>query len=209
MPATDRDKTVQQWPSPWPYDFPVSGTAKTAEDKVERLAVSDPKPKQGVTRRQVFASTIIGWGAFATAGGVGSLGVVRFLFPNVNFEPPQEFATKAKSEFIPEQVEEEWKESHGVWMVNTAGKLMAISTVCTHLGCTPNWLTGEQKFKCPCHGSGYYINGVNFEGPTPRPLERYRVYEDAITGAVIVDKNSKCRVELGTCEAPGFFLPTA
>ena len=36
----------------------------------------------------------------------------------------------------------------------------------------PNWLDGEQKFKCPCHGSGFYMTGVNFEGPAPRPLER-------------------------------------
>ena len=30
----------------------------------------------------------------------------------------------------------------------------------------------RSKFKCPCHGSGYYRTGINFEGPTPRPLER-------------------------------------
>ena len=50
--------------------------------------------------------------------------------------------------------------------------------MCTHLGCTPNWLSEENKFKCPCHGSGYYMNGVNFEGPTPRPLERFAVTVD-------------------------------
>ena len=157
----------------------------------------------------MFASTIIGWGAFASAGGIGTLGVVRFLFPNVNFEAPQEFQTAPKSTFGAEAVDESWKETHAVWMVNTGGQLIALSTVCTHLGCTPNWLTGEKKFKCPCHGSGYYINGVNFEGPTPRPLERFRVYEDPITGKVVVDKNVKCQVEQGTCATPNFYLPTA
>ena len=33
----------------------------------------------------------------------------------------------------------------------------------------------EQKFKCPCHGSGFYITGINFEGPAPRPLERWAI----------------------------------
>ena len=33
----------------------------------------------------------------------------------------------------------------------------------TALGCTPNWLEAEFKFKCPCHGSGFYISGINFE----------------------------------------------
>jgi hypothetical protein len=47
--------------------------------------------------------------------------------------------------------------------------------VCTHLGCSPNWLPAENKFKCPCHGSGFYMSGVNFEGPAPRPLERARI----------------------------------
>ena len=83
---------------------------------------------------------------------------------------------------------------------------MAVSTVCTHLGCTPNWLQGDQKFKCPCHGSGYYINGVNFEGPTPRPLERFAVSVDAVSGYVRVDKTVKCQVELGTCDASQFYI---
>ena len=46
----------------------------------------------------------------------------------------------------------------------------ALSTVCTHLGCTPNWLPVESKFKCPCHGSGFRMTGIHFEGPAPRPL---------------------------------------
>lgn len=200
--------SAQQWPSPWPYDFPVEGSAQTAADKVARLDVGTRTPLT-VSRRNLFSAAMVGWGAFATAGGIGTLGVVRFLFPNVNFEPPQEFETKPKAEFGAESVDETWKESNGVWIVNTAGRLIAVSTVCTHLGCTPNWLAGEQKFKCPCHGSGYYINGVNFEGPTPRPLERYAVREDPITGKVVVDKNAVCRVELETCESPTFYLPTA
>ena len=154
----------------------------------------------------LFGAAAAGWGLFAAAGGIGTLAVVRYLFPNVNFEPPQEFETSPPSAFGPESVTTTWKESNAVWMVNTQGRLIALSTVCTHLGCTPNWLTGEQKFKCPCHGSGYYIDGVNFEGPSPRPLERFRVYVNPITGNVVVDKNSKCREELGTCEASSFYI---
>jgi cytochrome b6-f complex iron-sulfur subunit len=132
--------------------------------------------------------------------------MVRFLFPNVSFEPPQVFHTAVPTSFAPNTVDETWK-SRGVWMANTGGRIIAISTTCTHLGCTPNWLIGEQKFKCPCHGSGYYINGVNFEGPTPRPLERYKISVDAVTGEVIVDKTVKCQVEQGTCDSPDFYLP--
>ena len=207
-PKTDTPRPVQEWPSPWPYDFPVEGAAKDAGDKVARLDVGE-REALPVTRRGLFSAAFVGWNAFAAAGGLGTLGLVRFLFPNVNFDPPQQFQTKEKSAFSAETVDETWKESDAVWMVSTAGKLMAISTICTHLGCTPNWLVGDKKFKCPCHGSGYYINGVNFEGPTPRPLERYRVYEDTLTGKVVVDKTAKCRVELGTCDNPQFYIPVA
>ena len=36
-------------------------------------------------------------------------------------------------------------------------------------------LSAENKFKCPCHGSGFRTTGINFEGPAPRPLERARI----------------------------------
>lgn len=209
MAGTDRGSKVQQWPSPWPYDFPVEGTATSAAEKVERLAIRDSKAPLTMTRRSLLGPAAAGWMAFAGAGGIGTLATVRFLFPNVSFEPPQEFETKEASAFSEGQVDESWKESNAVWMVRTEGRLMAISTVCTHLGCTPNWLAGEKKFKCPCHGSGYYINGVNFEGPTPRPLERFRVSINPVTQKVVVDKNSKCRVELGTCDTSSYYIDMA
>ena len=130
---------------------------------------------------------------------------MRFLFPNVSFEKPQVFRCAPIETFAKDTVDESWKESNAVWIVNTEGRIVAISTVCTHLGCTPNWLSAENKFKCPCHGSGYYMNGVNFEGPTPRPLERFKVTVDA-TGVLVVDKTQKCQVELATCDAPAFYI---
>jgi cytochrome b6-f complex iron-sulfur subunit len=51
------------------------------------------------------------------------------------------------------------------------------------------------------------MNGVNFEGPAPRPLERFRVYVDPVDGKVVVDKTVKCQVELGTCDTSQFWLP--
>ena len=67
---------------------------------------------------------------------------------------------------------------------------------------------GRRKFKCPCHGSGYYITGVNFEGPAPRPLERMaiRVAED---GALEVDKSRKFQEEMGQWNDPASFVPVA
>ena len=93
----------------------------------------------------------------------------------------------------------------GVWVVNYEynGKrqIYALRAVCTHLGCTPNWLEGEQKFKCPCHGSGFYKDGINFEGPAPRPLERYAI-RLADDGQLEVDKSKIFQEEIGQWSDP-------
>jgi cytochrome b6-f complex iron-sulfur subunit len=74
------------------------------------------------------------------------------------------------------------------------------------LGCTPNWLEAEQKFKCPCHGSGFYKDGINFEGPAPRPLERYAI-SIAASGEVEVDKSVLFFEEKGEWANPTSYIP--
>ena len=58
----------------------------------------------------------------------------------------------------------------------------------------------------PCHGSGFYISGINFEGPAPRPLERFKVIV-ADDGQIIVDKSQKFQQELGQWSDPDSFIP--
>jgi cytochrome b6-f complex iron-sulfur subunit len=138
------------------------------------------------------------------------LGTIRFLFPNVLSEPPSKFKVGDKGQFEKGKVSERFKEQ-GTWIVHIidpdSGKdiIYALSTTCTHLGCTPNWLEAEQKFKCPCHGSGFKITGVNFEGPAPRPLERWAlsVGDD---GQLVVDKSKKFQKELGQWRDPESFV---
>ena len=98
-----------------------------------------------------------------------------------------------------------WKNKYGVWIVRNADGIYALSTTCTHLGCTPNWLSSEQKFKCPCHGSGFFKTGINFEGPAPRPLERFKIVL-ADNGQIIVDKTRKFQQEKGQWNDPEAFL---
>ncbi|MBV9464100.1 MAG: ubiquinol-cytochrome c reductase iron-sulfur subunit, partial [Verrucomicrobiae bacterium] len=114
-------------------------------------------------------------------------------------------------EFGPNSVSESFKNSQKVWIVRTAEKIVAISTVCTHLGCTPNWSPNEDKFKCPCHGSGFYgprpgvEPGQNFEGPAPTPLPRYKI---ALSddGQLVVDKSVVFRQEKGEWDNPESFV---
>jgi cytochrome b6-f complex iron-sulfur subunit len=153
----------------------------------------------------------LAWGAF-TAASVAALSATgRFMFPNVLNEPPQQFKVGLPADFGM-GVDERFKESSGVWIVRTADDIeqhasgfYVLSTTCTHLGCTPNYLSAEAKFKCPCHGSGFRLTGVNFEGPAPRPLERVRVVL-AEDGQILVDKSKHFQRELGQWTDPDSFL---
>ena len=146
----------------------------------------------------------IAWTTLTAACGAMVLGLARFMFPNTLVEPPLPFKIGPPSDYPPESVSTKFKAERGIWIVrstmyNGQDQIVAISTVCTHLGCTPNWLEGEQKFKCPCHGSGFYKSGVNFEGPAPRPLERHGL-QLAPDGMLEVDKSKKFQEELGQWE---------
>ena len=83
---------------------------------------------------------------------------------------------------------------------------MVMEGVCTHLGCTPNWLPSQNKFKCPCHGSGYYKTGITFEGPAPRPLERAKISIDPADGQIVIDKAQAFYQERGEWTHPDSFL---
>jgi cytochrome b6-f complex iron-sulfur subunit len=143
---------------------------------------------------------VLAWSSMIAASVVGLLATARFMMPNVLVEPPTKFKIGPPNDYAPGTVSTKWQAQFNIWVVNAevdgAQVIYALSTVCTHLGCTPNWLEGEQKFKCPCHGSGFYKSGVNFEGPAPRPLERVglRLAED---GMLEVDKSVKFQKELG------------
>jgi cytochrome b6-f complex iron-sulfur subunit len=135
---------------------------------------------------------------------------VKFMFPNVLREPPSKFKVGFPDAFPLGQVSEKFKAQFGVWVVNTeyngTPEIFALKSVCTHLGCTPNWLEAEQKFKCPCHGSGFYKDGINFEGPAPRPLERYaiRIADD---GQIEIDKSRIFQEEMGQWSDASSFVP--
>ncbi len=168
-------------------------------------AAKPPAPAKEMPRRSFLSWMTLAWTAFTASMLAAATATTRFMFPNVLFEPPPTFKAGFSDEIQVGQVDERFKQRFGVWLVRDAEGIYALSTVCTHLGCTPNWLEAEQKFKCPCHGSGYYKSGINFEGPTPRPLERFAI-SLADDGQILVDKSRKFQQEKGEWSAPASFL---
>jgi cytochrome b6-f complex iron-sulfur subunit len=148
-----------------------------------------------------------GWTAFGLGTAVSAgPAFVRFLMPNVLEEPDPRVRVGKLQKYLEMNagdVNEDYK-PQGIWMIREEERVAALNIICTHLGCIPNWLPNDRKFKCPCHGSGYRPDGVNFEGPTPRPLERFRVM--VVDGLVVVDKSKKFQAELGQWDMPGSFL---
>ena len=155
----------------------------------------------------------LAWTVFSVTCGAWLLALARFMFPNVLVEPPTQFKIGIPSDYPLGTVSTKSTAARGIWVVHTEqykglNSIYALASVCTHLGCTPSWLEGEQKFKCPCHGSGFYVTGINFEGPAPRPLERVglRVAPD---GSLEVDKSVKFQEEKGQWEDPSSFVNAA
>lgn len=153
----------------------------------------------------------LAWGS-ATAAALAALAATgRMMFPNVLDEPPQQFKAGRPSEYGL-GVDERWKDAFGVWLIRTADDIVwdasgfyVLIAVCTHLGCTPNYLSAEEKFKCPCHGSGFHLTGINFEGPAPRPLERASITL-ADDGQLLIDKSKHFQFELGQWKSSEAFL---
>ena len=204
-----------------------AAAAKPKPAPVEKVAVARTAPpmparpakpaakKEGDEDRRGFLEIAMGsfmamgFTALSVTGGLFTLGLARYMFPNVLAEPPSRFKVGFKEGFPAGKVETKFVPQYGVWVVNGEfqgqQQIYALKTVCTHLGCTPNWLEAEQKFKCPCHGSGFYKDGVNFEGPAPRPLERYaiRISDD---GQLEIDKSKAFQEELGQWADPDSYV---
>ena len=54
-------------------------------------------------------------------------------------------------------------------------EFIAMSNICTHLGCRIRWIADDEQFFCPCHNGVYDKQGNVLAGPPPRPLDRYPV----------------------------------
>jgi cytochrome b6-f complex iron-sulfur subunit len=146
----------------------------------------------------------IAWTTFVASMAAMTLYTLRFLMPNVLSEPPSKVKVGFQDTYDDGKVVERYKDQN-MWIIKADGKIYALSTTCTHLGCTPNWLEKEAKFKCPCHGSGFYMSGINFEGPAPRPLERWGI-SVGDDGQIVVDKSKKFQQERGEWSSPESYI---
>lgn len=200
---SDADESKMDIPSDQAEEpEPEKGSPEWKKQQGEHLAKAEKKrlkqkKEEGVSRRSLlkYVPFVTSW--VALAGGVGTCSVAgaRFMMPNVNFSPPQTFKAGFPAEYSSDVVETKFKAEKRTWIIRTQNDVankkpgfFALQAKCTHLGCTPNWLSSQSIFKCPCHGSGFYKSGINFEGPAPKPMARFKISLEA-DGLITVDKS--------------------
>jgi cytochrome b6-f complex iron-sulfur subunit len=126
----------------------------------------------------------VGW--LATLGSFGGLTAAsaRYMFPNVLYEPAKEFKIGTIDNF-PEGVD--FLADRRIFVVREKNLIRVVSAVCTHLGCTVNWVAERNRWECPCHGSVFNNEGMVIRGPARRPLPWYEV---SLTpaGRILVDE---------------------
>ena len=120
---------------------------------------------------------------FAVAGLGTAITTIKFLKPNVLFEPPTKFVVGRPDEIpvgtmivMPEQK---------LYVVHSEAGFFAMSASCPHLGCMTRRIPGEGSFFCPCHGSRFDLEGSVTAGPAPAALTRLHLSLE--NGELIVD----------------------
>lgn len=161
-------------------------------------------------RRTVFGAVAgLGFALLGLAGALWTAMTARFMMPNALAEPPSKFRIGLPQQYPRGHVETRFQERYRAWIVHAEyggqWQVFALRTVCTHLGCITIWQDAEQRFKCPCHGSAFTMQGINYEGPAPRPLERYAI-RIAADGQLEIDRSRIFRQELGQWDDPACFV---
>ena len=180
----------------------TNGIQQSLLDKLRRGLRTSPDQNEAVKARRRFVGVLTGGFLFTNF-----LMFLRFFFPRTIFEPRTVFRIGAPTDFGI-GVDTKFQKNRRIWVVKTTDRMFVIFARCTHLGCTPDWKQGEQKFKCPCHGSGFDPEGINYEGPAPRPLDRATVSLDP-EGQVVVNTATLFKWEKGKesqFNSPGAFL---
>jgi cytochrome b6-f complex iron-sulfur subunit len=150
--------------------------------------MSDPekRPEKAPATRRDFLSTI----PLAALGiaGLGAAAVtVRYISPNVLFEPPSKFRVGNPDDYLTNSVN--YLREQQVFIVRTMEGFFAVSAVCTHLGCITEWKPDDNLIACPCHGSKFDRDGKKLAGPAPRPLPHFAI-SLAADGELVVDRLS-------------------
>ncbi|MEA5114357.1 MAG: Rieske 2Fe-2S domain-containing protein [Geobacteraceae bacterium] len=112
-------------------------------------------------------------------GGLAAISAAGIIYPLFRYLSPVSGQQGSAKVTVPEgEVREgeakflQYAGSAAVLVRKPGGTLVALSAVCTHMGCIVQWQKDRQEFLCPCHGGRYTVDGAVIAGPPPRPLPK-------------------------------------
>lgn len=115
----------------------------------------------------------------ACLGSLGIIAAAAVSWPLFRYLAPRSGTEKSGTVVIPDRdVPEgeakffEYAGSAAVLVRKRGGDLVALSAVCTHLGCIVQWERDKQDFLCPCHAGHYSPDGEVTAGPPPKSLKK-------------------------------------
>jgi cytochrome b6-f complex iron-sulfur subunit len=140
--------------------------------------------------RRGFFELALGWLAGLFAFGASAVAAVRFLVPNVLYEPSLRFRADKPEDYPDGSIT--FLEEERVYLIRKGNTFRCLSAICTHLGCTVN--RAEHGYHCPCHGSVFDEQGDVKGGPAPRPLSWFLVTLSK-DGRLLVDKGQEVNAD--------------
>jgi Rieske Fe-S protein len=132
--------------------------------------------QKGSENRRAVLLYLLGATSAALAAAV-LYPIVRFLIPPEMPGPKvNSVLAGTKQEMTPNSGKIfRFGDKPGILVETPEGEIRAFTAVCTHLDCTVQYREDMQMIWCACHNGHYNLNGINIQGPPPRPLEQYKV----------------------------------
>ncbi len=137
--------------------------------------MSDPSAQS--TERRTFLGVLLG-GIGAVIAGAFSWPLFRYLSPIDKGGEQQQVRVPRRQVAVGGTHFFSYQGRPAVLLQPKAGEFVALSAVCTHLGCIVKWVEESQEFLCPCHGGRFSTAGQVLGGPPPSPLATYVVSVD-------------------------------
>ena len=125
------------------------------------------------TERRTFLGVLL--------GGFSAVLAAAFGWPVFRFLAPQDRGDVVLARVAKKEVPVggahffSFQQRPAVLLQPKAGEFLALSAVCTHLGCIVKWVDDKGEFLCPCHGGRFSSDGTVLGGPPPTPLESFPV----------------------------------
>lgn len=124
--------------------------------------------------RRTFLTIILG-GIGAAIAGVFGWPLFRYLSPVDKGGKEQQVRIAKQEISVGSAHFFSYQGRPAVLLQPSAGEFLALSAVCTHLGCIVKWVDDDNEFLCPCHGGRFSPAGQVLGGPPPEALETYAV----------------------------------